>query len=162
MATGTAQLALTYLSGPDVALQYVAGYCTSNDISERSYQLERGGQWIKGKSSESFNPLGPWLATVDEIPDPQGLALGLDVNGTSAQRASTGQMLFPVAYLVWYLSQFMVLEPGDLVNTGTPSGVGMGMQPPRFLGHGDVVEAWVSGLGRHHNTCRDFWERSTT
>lgn len=140
-----------YLDDPDKALDYVAGYCVSNDVSERAFQLERGGQWAKGKSSETFNPLGPWLVTPDETGEPTNLRLGLELNGRAVQDSSTRAMIFDVRYLVWYLSQFMVLEPGDLINTGTPSGVGMAQVPQRYLRPGDVMEAWVDGLGRQRS-----------
>lgn len=140
-----------YLDSPDTALEYVAGYCVSNDVSERAFQLERGGQWAKGKSSETFNPLGPWLVTADETGNPTDLRLGLELNGRTVQASSTRDMIFDVPYLVWYLSQFMVLEPGDLINTGTPSGVGMAQVPQRYLRPGDVMEAWVHGLGRQRS-----------
>jgi 2-keto-4-pentenoate hydratase/2-oxohepta-3-ene-1,7-dioic acid hydratase in catechol pathway len=110
--------------------------------------MERGGQWVKGKSCETFNPLGPWLATPDTIPDPQAVGLGLLLNGEVAQHGSTEDMIFSIAHLIWYLSQFMVLEPGDLINTGTPAGVGMGRRPQRYLRSGDVTELWGDGLGR--------------
>jgi len=125
----------------------IAGYCVSHDVSERHFQLERGGQWDKGKSCETFNPLGPWLVTPDEVPDPQGLGLWLRVNDEKRQNGHTTNMIFPVHEVVHYLSQFMVLEPGDVVNTGTPAGVGLGMKPPSYLSAGDVVELGVEGLG---------------
>ncbi len=137
-----------YLPDEAAARAAVAGYVLVNDVSERTFQLERGGQWVKGKSAETFNPCGPWLATPDEIGDPGALGMWLDVNGTRRQSGSTATMLFGPAYLVHYLSQFMVLEPGDLINTGTPPGVGMGQRPPVFLRPGDVVELGVDGLGR--------------
>ena len=136
----------TYVSREN-ALTHVAGYCLHNDYSERTFQLERGGQWVKGKSCETFNPCGPWLVTADEIPDVHGLGMWLDVNGQRRQIGSTRTMIFDVPYLVWYLSQFMVLEPGDLINTGTPPGVGLGMTPPTFLAVGDVMELGIDGLG---------------
>ncbi len=143
-----------YLESPDQAVRVIAGYLTSHDISERDFQLERGGQWIKGKSCETFNPLGPWLVTADEVPDPCALSLRLWLNGELMQDGSTANMVFDPFYLVWYLSQFMVLEPGDLINTGTPAGVGMGRTPPRYLADGDVVEVEVAGLGRQRQLCR--------
>jgi 2-keto-4-pentenoate hydratase/2-oxohepta-3-ene-1,7-dioic acid hydratase in catechol pathway len=143
-----------YLSDPAAAAGVIAGYATSHDISERSYQLDRGGQWIKGKSCETFNPLGPWLVTADEVGDPRQLGLRLWVDGELMQDGTTAEMVFDPFYLVWYLSQFMVLEPGDLINTGTPAGVGMGKKPPRYLRAGDVVELEVSGLGRQRQICR--------
>jgi len=137
-----------YLEPGDDPLSYVAGYCVANDVSERAFQLERGGQWDKGKSCETFNPLGPWLVTPDEIGDPQCLDLWLDINGESMQRGNTATMVFTVAQLITYISQFMVLNPGDLISTGTPPGVGMGMTPPRYLQPGDVMELGIAGLGR--------------
>jgi 2-keto-4-pentenoate hydratase/2-oxohepta-3-ene-1,7-dioic acid hydratase in catechol pathway len=143
-----------YLDSVQEAPSIIAGYCVSHDVSERSFQLERGGQWVKGKSCETFNPLGPWLVTPDEVPDPQQLGLHLAVNGEARQDGSTDSMIFPVAEIVHYLSQFMVLEPGDLINTGTPPGVGMGMQPPQYLREGDVVELTIEGLGRQRQHVR--------
>ncbi len=143
-----------YLPDRDAASAVIAGYCVSHDVSERSFQLERGGQWIKGKSCETFNPLGPWLVTPDELPDVQDLKLTLRLNGAPQQQGSTALMIFDVPHLVWYLSQFFVLEPGDLINTGTPAGVGAGQDPPRFLNDGDVVELEISGLGLQRQTCR--------
>jgi 2-keto-4-pentenoate hydratase/2-oxohepta-3-ene-1,7-dioic acid hydratase in catechol pathway len=142
-----------YLPDEAAAMRTIAGYCISNDVSEREFQLERGGQWVKGKSCETFNPLGPWLVTADEVGDPQRLDLSLALNGTTVQSGNTETMIFDVAHLVWYLSQFMVLEPGDLLNTGTPPGVGMGMEPQRFLQEGDVMELEVAGLGRQRQVC---------
>jgi 2-keto-4-pentenoate hydratase/2-oxohepta-3-ene-1,7-dioic acid hydratase in catechol pathway len=136
-----------YLSSPEEALNYVAGYCISHDVSEREFQLERGGQWDKGKCCETFNPLGPWLVTPDEIDDPQHLGLRLSVNGVTRQNGSTRDMVFDVAYLIWYVSQFMVLEPGDLINTGTPAGVSLGHDDVPYLKAGDVVELSIDGLG---------------
>jgi len=136
-----------YLSSPDESSAYIAGYCISHDVSEREFQLERGGQWDKGKCCETFNPLGPLLVTVDEIEDPQNLRLHLSVNGVLRQDGSTFDMIFGVNYIVWYLSQFMVLEPGDLINTGTPAGVSLGHDDVPFLRKGDVVELSISGLG---------------
>ena len=141
-----------YLASPDEASNYIAGYCISNDVSERVFQLQRGGQWVKGKSFETFNPCGPWLATPDEV-DPRALELRLWVNGELMQSATTKQMIFDVDYTIWYLSQFMVLMPGDLINTGTPPGVGMAMDPPRFLSPGDVMELEITGLGSQRQTC---------
>jgi 2-keto-4-pentenoate hydratase/2-oxohepta-3-ene-1,7-dioic acid hydratase in catechol pathway len=135
-----------YLPDEAAALDIVAGYAISHDVSERAFQLERGGQWVKGKSCETFNPLGPWLVTPDEVPDPQGLSLALWLNGERVQSGSTADMIFGVHHVVWYLSQFMVLEPGDLINTGTPAGVGMALG--RYLRDGDVTELEVEGLGR--------------
>lgn len=130
------------------ALDCVAGYCTLNDVSERAFQTERGGQWVKGKSAPTFGPVGPWLVTADEVPDPQALRLSLDLNGETVQDSDTSDMIFTVAQIVSYMSRFMKLLPGDLIATGTPSGVGLGMKPPRFLQPGEVMEAEVHGLGR--------------
>jgi len=133
----------------DDALGHVAGYCVVNDLSERSWQTERGGTWDKGKGFDGFGPIGPWLVTPDEVPDPQALALWLDVNGEAKQRGSTASMIFNVAKLVSYVSQCMTLLPGDVIATGTPPGVGMGIKPtPQFLRAGDVVELGIDGLGR--------------
>ena len=130
------------------AYEHVAGYALHNDYSERSFQLERGGQWVKGKSADTFAPLGPYLATRDEVPDPQRLGMWLKVNGEYRQRSSTGNMIFAVPVLVSYLSQFMTLLPGDVISTGTPAGVGHGMKPePVYLKPGDVVELGIDGLG---------------
>jgi 2-keto-4-pentenoate hydratase/2-oxohepta-3-ene-1,7-dioic acid hydratase in catechol pathway len=129
------------------ALAHVAGYCVSNDVSERAFQIERGGQWVKGKSADGFAPLGPWLVTADEVPDPQALELWLDVNGEPMQRGSTRNMIFGVAELVSYVSRFMTLMPGDVITTGTPAGVGLGKKPPRFLKPGDEVRLGIPGLG---------------
>jgi len=136
-----------YLPDAATALGHVAGYAISNDVSEREYQFERGGQWDKGKNCETFNPFGPWIVTPDEITDPQSLGLQLSVNGVVRQKSSTADMVFDVSHLVRYLSHFMVLEPGDVINTGTPQGVGSGMHPPTFLRDGDVVELSIDGLG---------------
>lgn len=130
------------------ALDHVAGYCAVNDVSEREWQLERGGQWIKGKSCDGFGPIGPWLVTPDEIDDPQNVALRLAVNGETRQDGSTQTMIFSVAQVIAYLSQMMSLHPGDIIATGTPPGVGMGYTPPRYLNAGDVVDLEVAGLGR--------------
>jgi 2-keto-4-pentenoate hydratase/2-oxohepta-3-ene-1,7-dioic acid hydratase in catechol pathway len=135
-----------YLPDESAALDVVAGYAVSHDVSERTFQLERGGQWVKGKSCETFNPLGPWLVTADEIPDVQDLSLSLTLNGETMQSGSTADMIFSVAHIVWYLSQFMVLEPGDVINTGTPAGVGLARD--RYLHAGDVTELEIAGLGR--------------
>ena len=135
-----------YLS-KERAMSVVAGYCLSNDVSERVFQIERAGQWTKGKSSETFGPLGPWLVTKDEIKDPQGLDMWLDVNGQKRQRGNTKTMVFDCRYIVWCCSQYFVLEPGDVVTTGTPPGVGLGMKPPTFLKAGDVMKLSIEGLG---------------
>lgn len=132
----------------DEALSYVAGYCTINDVSEREFQQERGGTWMKGKSAPSFGPIGPWLVTADEVPDPQNLDLWLSLNGEVVQNSNTSDMIFGVAEIVSYMSRFMELVPGDVIATGTPSGVGLGMKPPRFLKPGDVLELEVAGLGK--------------
>jgi 2-keto-4-pentenoate hydratase/2-oxohepta-3-ene-1,7-dioic acid hydratase in catechol pathway len=129
------------------ALDYVAGYCTVHDVSERAFQAERQGKWTKGKSCDPFGPTGPWLVTTDEVPDPQNLKMWLTVNGEKLQDGSTKTMVYGVAHLVSYLSQFMSLHPGDIISTGTPPGVGLGQKPPRFLKHGDVVELGIEGLG---------------
>jgi 2-keto-4-pentenoate hydratase/2-oxohepta-3-ene-1,7-dioic acid hydratase in catechol pathway len=135
-----------YVSEAD-ALDHVLGYALCNDVSEREYQAERSGQWIKGKSAPTFGPLGPWLVTADEVPDPQALEMFLDVNGEKAQRGNTKTMIFPVARLVSYLSEFMRLEPGGVITTGTPPGVGLGRKPPVFLKAGDTMRLGVEGLG---------------
>ncbi len=137
-----------YLTDEPAAARAIAGYVVVNDVSERSFQLERGGQWGKGKSAETFTPCGPFLVTAEEIPDVSDLSMWLDVNGVRRQTGSTATMLFGPAFLMHYLSQFMVLEPGDLISTGTPPGVGMGLDPPVFLRAGDVVELGIDGLGR--------------
>ena len=124
----------------------------SNDVSERAFQIERGGQWIKGKSAPSFGPVGPWLVTAEEVGDPQKLALGLSVNGETVQNSSTADMIFSVAEIISYMSGFMRLMPGDIIATGTPEGVGLGLTPPRFLSAGDVVELSVEGLGTQRQT----------
>ena len=129
------------------ALAHVAGYCVVNDLSEREYQLERGGSWDKGKGCDTFGPVGPWLVTADEVPDPQALSMWLDVNGKRFQTGHTRNMLFTVAQLVSYISRFMTLFPGDLISTGTPPGVGMGQRPPVFLKPGDEMRSWIQGLG---------------
>lgn len=136
----------SYISESD-ALSVIAGYCICNDLSERAFQLERGGQWFKGKSCPTFGPIGPWLVTPDEITDPQNLSMWLNVNGKRMQSGSTRTMVFSVAHLVSYVSQFMQLEPGDIITTGTPPGVGMGMKPPRYLSPGDVLTLGIDGLG---------------
>ncbi|HEX3811565.1 MAG TPA: fumarylacetoacetate hydrolase family protein [Mycobacteriales bacterium] len=137
-----------YLDSPADSRAMIAGYAVSNDVSERAFQLERGGQWVKGKSCETFNPLGPWLVPADEVPDPQSLGLRLSVNGQQRQNSTTGNMIFAVDHIIWYVSQFMVLEPGDVVNTGTPHGVAMGLDDKPYLRAGDVVELEIDGLGR--------------
>lgn len=136
------------------ALDHVAGFCICNDVSERSYQIERGGQWIKGKSLPTYGPVGPWLVTRDEIADVQNLGLWLDVNGERRQTGSTSSMIFSLAHIVSYLSRFMRLEPGDIITTGTPPGVGMGMKPPTYLKRGDVITLGIAGLGEQRQTVR--------
>ena len=138
---------ITQKVGVDRALDYVAGYCLANDVSERHWQIHRNGQWGKGKSFDSFGPIGPYLVTTDEIPDPQVLDMALQVNGKTMQQSNTADMIFPVAQIVSYLSQFMTLLPGDVIVTGTPSGVGLGMKPPVFLRKGDVVTLQIDQLG---------------
>jgi 2,4-diketo-3-deoxy-L-fuconate hydrolase len=134
------------------ALGHVAGYCVVNDLSERAFQFERGGTWDKGKGCDTFGPVGPWLVTRDEVPDPQRLRLSLAVNGETMQDGSTADMIFGVARLVSYVSRFMTLEPGDLIATGTPAGVGMGRQPPRYLKAGDRMTLGITGLGEQAAT----------
>ena len=131
----------------DEALNHVAGYCTINDVSEREYQIERGGTWDKGKGCDTFGPLGPWLVTRDEVADPQQLTMWLDLNGQRMQSGNTRTMIFSVARLVSYVSEFMTLEPGDVITTGTPPGVGMGMKPPLYLKEGDRMALGIEGLG---------------
>ena len=142
-----------YVSEAD-ALDYVAGYCTIHDVSERAFQIERSGQWTKGKSCDTFGPTGPWLVTKDEVPDPQDLKMWLKVNGETMQNGSSNTMVFGAAYLVSYLSQFMSLHPGDIISTGTPPGVGMGMKPPRYLKPGDIVELGIEKLGNQRQAVR--------
>jgi len=134
------------------ALDHVAGYVLHNDYSERAYQLERGGQWVKGKSCDSFAPLGPFVATADEIADPENLKMWLTVNGETKQNGNSNKLIFGIAHLVSYLSEFMTLEPGDVISTGTPPGVGMGAKPPQFMKVGDVVELGIEGLGSSTQT----------
>jgi 2,4-diketo-3-deoxy-L-fuconate hydrolase len=136
----------SYVSEAD-ALDYVSGYCTINDMSERSFQIERGGQWIKGKSAPTFGPVGPYLVTADEVADPQNLNVSLKLNGETVQDSNTNDMIFTVAQIISHMSQFMELQAGDIIATGTPSGVGMGMKPQRFLKPGDTMEITVEGLG---------------
>jgi 2-keto-4-pentenoate hydratase/2-oxohepta-3-ene-1,7-dioic acid hydratase in catechol pathway len=137
----------SYISSPSEALSYVAGYAISNDVSEREFQLERGGQWDKGKSCDTFNPMGPWLVSAEEIPNPQELEMSLSVNGVLRQHDSTKSMIFSVEYVIWYISQFMVLEPGDIINSGTPAGVALGHDDVAYLTSGDVMELSITGLG---------------
>jgi len=141
-----------YLESPEQAGLLIAGYAISNDVSEREFQIERGGQWDKGKNCETFNPFGPWILTADEVPDPQGLDLKSWVNGEPRQSGNTKNMIFGVNHLLWYLSQFMVLRAGDVINTGTPAGVAMGTNDFPYLRAGDVVELEIDGLGRQRQT----------
>ncbi len=137
------------------ALDHVAGYAITNDVSERAFQIERQGQWTKGKSCDSFGQIGPWLVTPDEVADPQNLKMWLNVNGKTMQDGSSGTMVYGVAFLIHYLSQFMTLHPGDVISTGTPPGVGMGQTPPRYLRAGDVVELGIEGLGQQRQDVID-------
>ncbi|GAA3482718.1 fumarylacetoacetate hydrolase family protein [Streptomyces yanii] len=141
-----------YLASPAEAPEHIAGYAISNDVSEREFQLEYSPQWDLGKSCETFNPLGPWLVTPDEVRDPQALGLRLAVNGETRQHGHTKNMIFDVAYLVWYLSQYMVLRPGDVINTGTPAGVALGLPGTPYLRTGDTVELTIDGLGTQRQT----------
>ena len=134
------------------AMAHVAGYVLHNDYSERAWQLERGGQWVKGKSADTFAPLGPWLATTDEIPDPHNLRLWLKVNGETKQDGTTANLIFKIPFLVSYVSQFMTLLPGDVISTGTPAGVGLGFKPPQYLKAGDTIELGIDGLGVQKQT----------
>lgn len=144
-----------YLDRPEDSADYIAGYCISHDVSERDFQLRRAGQWTKGKSCDTFNPVGPYLVTPDEIADVRNLPMILDVNGERMQDGNSNKMVYNEAFLVHYLSQFMTLEAGDLISTGTPPGVGQGKKPPRFLKAGDMVEMTIEGLGTIRNTCRN-------
>jgi 2-keto-4-pentenoate hydratase/2-oxohepta-3-ene-1,7-dioic acid hydratase in catechol pathway len=144
-----------YVSEAD-AMKHVAGYCLINDVSERAFQTERHGQWTKGKSADSFGPIGPWLVTADEIPDPQDLTMFCDINGKRFQNGSTKTMVYGVRYLISYLSQFMSLQPGDIISTGTPPGVGMGQKPPLYLKDGDKIHLGIAGLGEQHQTARSY------
>lgn len=143
-----------YISEED-ALEYVAGYCIIHDVSERAFQLEGTGQWVKGKSADTFGPIGPWLVTRDEVDDPQALQMWLDVNEEAMQRGATSAMVFGVSHLVSYLSQYMSLQPGDIISTGTPPGVGLSKTPQRFLRAGDIVTLGISGLGEQRQVCVD-------
>jgi 2,4-didehydro-3-deoxy-L-rhamnonate hydrolase len=143
----------------DEALDYVAGYVLHNDYSERSFQLERGGQWVKGKSADTFAPLGPFLASPDQLRDPSNLKMWLKVNGSIRQDSSTANMIFGVAALLSYVSEFMTLLPGDVISTGTPAGVGLGMKPPQYLKSGDVVELGIEGLGESRQRVVNFSEQ---
>ncbi len=142
-----------YVSEDD-AMDHVAGYCVINDLSERAFQIEHSGQWTKGKSADTFGPIGPWLVTKDEVKDPQTLGMWLEVNGKRFQDGSTRTMVYGVKFLVSYLSRFMSLQPGDIISTGTPPGVGMGQKPQIFLKAGDVMELGIDGLGRQRQTTR--------
>ncbi|MFF4830711.1 fumarylacetoacetate hydrolase family protein [Streptomyces sp. NPDC001315] len=145
-----------YLESAEEGLAHVAGYAVAHDVSEREFQIERGGTWDKGKNCETFNPLGPWLVTADEVPDPQALSLKLWVNGELKQDGTTAEQIFPVGEVVWYVSQFMTLYPGDVINTGTPAGVALGQPEPKpFLRAGDVVELEIEGLGRQRQELKD-------
>lgn len=143
-----------YVSEED-ALDHIAGYCVIHDVSERAFQLEGTGQWVKGKSADTFGPIGPWLVTRDEVADPHALSMWLDVNGQAMQRGSTSTMIFGVAHIVSYLSQFMSLQPGDVISTGTPPGVGLSRTPPVYLRAGDVVTLGIQGLGDQKQVCID-------
>ena len=144
-----------YLNSAEESKQYIAGYCVSNDVSEREFQLEKLGQWTKGKSCDNFNPIGPWMSTSDEIKDPQNLSMQLWVNGKQMQNGKTSTMVFNCYFLIHYLSQFMTLEAGDFITTGTPPGVGMGMNPQTYLKEGDIVELEIDGLGRQKQVCKN-------
>ncbi|WP_437228014.1 fumarylacetoacetate hydrolase family protein [Planctomicrobium sp. SH661] len=144
-----------YLDSPEDAKNYIAGYCISHDVSERHFQTERGGQWTKGKSCDTFNPLGPTLVTADEVADVNALDMWLTVNGERRQTGNTRTMIFDPYFVVHYLTQFMTLEAGDVISTGTPPGVGLGMKPPQFLKAGDVVALGIQGLGEQQQTCRN-------
>ena len=143
------------------ALRYVGGYCVINDLSERASQLEGTGQWVKGKSADTFGPIGPWLVTADEVADPQQLSLSLKVNDHQYQRGSTSTMVFGVAHLVSYISQFMSLQPGDIISTGTPPGVGFAQKPPVYLGPGDIVKLGIDGLGVQTQTVVEYTNLSS-
>ncbi len=140
-----------YVSEED-AMNHVAGYCVINDVSERAFQIERGGQWVKGKSADTFGPIGPWLVTRDEVADPQAMSMWLEVDGKRFQDGSTATMIFGVRHLVHYISQFMTLEPGDVISTGTPPGVGMGQQPQIYLKEGQVMRLGIEGLGEQRQS----------
>jgi 2-keto-4-pentenoate hydratase/2-oxohepta-3-ene-1,7-dioic acid hydratase in catechol pathway len=144
-----------YLGSPADAAACIAGYAISNDVSEREFQIERGGQWDKGKNCETFNPLGPWVRTADDVPDPQALGMRLWVNGELRQDGNSSNMIFGIDHLVWYLSQFMVLRPGDVIDTGTPAGVAMGRPDTPYLRAGDTVELEIDGLGRQRQVFRE-------
>lgn len=141
---------------PEEAGEYIAGYCVVNDVSEREYQLERGGQWDRGKGCDTFGPIGPWLVSADEVMNPQSLNLWLDVNGKRYQNGNTDKMVFDVCFLISYISRYTTLEPGDLISTGTPPGVGLGQNPPVYLRNGDVVTLGIEGLGEQRQTVHDW------
>ncbi|MCL4069070.1 fumarylacetoacetate hydrolase family protein [Pseudomonas sp. GX19020] len=143
-----------YVSEAD-AMEHVAGYCVCNDVSERAYQIERSGQWSKGKSSDNFGPIGPWLVTRDEVKDHDNLHMWLKVNGETMQDGTSATMVYKIPFLISYLSQFFTLHPGDVISTGTPPGVGLGMKPPRYLKAGDVVELGIEGLGTQRQICEN-------
>ncbi len=145
----------SYITEQD-AMDYVAGYCLHNDLSERAFQLERGGQWVKGKSCDTFAPLGPFMVTPDEVPDTDNLPVWLTVNGVTMQQGNTSNLIFKIPFLISYISQFMTLLPGDIISTGTPAGVGLGMKPPVYLKPGDVVELGIDGLGSSKQKCRAY------
>jgi 2-keto-4-pentenoate hydratase/2-oxohepta-3-ene-1,7-dioic acid hydratase in catechol pathway len=145
----------SYVSEKD-ALSHVAGYVLHNDVSERSYQLERSGQWVKGKSCDTFAPIGPFIATPDEIGDPNNLNLWLKLNGEQMQKSNTSDFIFDIQQVISYISQFMTLLPGDVISTGTPFGVGLGLNPPRYLKNGDVIELGIDGLGVSKQTCKAY------
>jgi 2-keto-4-pentenoate hydratase/2-oxohepta-3-ene-1,7-dioic acid hydratase in catechol pathway len=146
-----------YVSAHD-APKHIAGYCIVNDVSEREFQIERGGQWTKGKSADTFCPLGPWLVTADEVPDPSKLELFLEVNGKTMQKGTTANLIFQIAHIVSYISHFMTLMPGDVIPTGTPAGVGLGLKPPVFLKPGDTMRLGITGLGEQRQKVVDFRE----
>ena len=151
----------SYIEEAD-AMSYIAGYCVHNDYSERAYQMERGGQWVKGKSADTFAPLGPWLVARDEVPDPHDLRLWLTVNGRTMQDSNTSDLIFGIPYLVHYVSQFMTLLPGDVISTGTPQGVGLGQKPnPVYLKPGDVVELGIEGLGSQRQEAAGWKSRNS-
>ena len=150
---------VSYVNKED-SLDYIAGYVLHNDVSERKFQLEMSGQWVKGKSCDSFAPLGPYIVSADEIDDPNNLDLWLKVNGTLMQNSNTSDFIYNIQYVVSYISKFMTLLPGDIISTGTPEGVGMGLNPPKYLKEGDIVELGIDGLGVSKQTCINFrwWE----
>jgi 2-keto-4-pentenoate hydratase/2-oxohepta-3-ene-1,7-dioic acid hydratase in catechol pathway len=149
---------VTRYVGEKEALKHIAGYCVVNDVSEREFQIERGGQWTKGKSADTFCPMGPWLVTADEVTDPGKLDLFCEVSGQKMQNGTTANLIFGVAHIVSYISHFMTLMPGDVIPTGTPAGVGLGMKPPRFLKPGDTMRLGISGLGEQNQKVVGFRE----